>query len=66
MSREVIANNRTLENGIIKGVEPNSTPKAIKNSPQYTTLELFVQVLYDNIADVRSSKIINLIEHYKK
>ena len=30
------ANNRTLENGNTKGVEPNSTPKYIKNSPGKT------------------------------
>ena len=30
------ANNRTLENGIIKGVETNSTPKYRKNSPGWT------------------------------
>ena len=30
------ANNRTLKNGIIKGVEPNSTPNNRKNSPGWT------------------------------
>lgn len=30
------ANNRTLGNCIIKGVETNSTPKVIKNSPGWT------------------------------
>ena len=30
------ANNRTLKNGIIKGVEPNATPNNRKNSPGWT------------------------------
>ena len=38
---------------------------AIKNSPQCTSLELFVEKLYANIRDVHNAKIINLIEHYK-
>ena len=37
----------------------------IKNSPHYTTLELFVQDLYGKIVDVQSAKIINLIEQYR-
>lgn len=37
----------------------------IKNSPQRTTLEQFVEELYANMRDVHSAKIINLIEHYK-
>ena len=59
------ANIRTLETGINKGLEPNSNPKLIKNSPHRTTLESFTQELYHKIIDFNSSKIVAMIENLK-
>ena len=37
----------------------------IKNSPQCTSLELFIQKLYEKIVDVNDYKIFAMIENLK-
>jgi len=64
------ANNRTLEKGIIKGVETNSTPKYRKNSPNWTKLEtgvnnIWVSDLYEKIVDINNLKTFRLLEFFQ-
>ena len=55
------ANNRTLETGIKKGLETNSCPNNRKNSPGWTTLELFAEELYEKIVDLNNLGLVNRI-----
>ena len=55
------ANNRTLETGIKKGLEANSYPNNRKNSPGWTTLELFAEELYEKIVDLNNLGLVNRI-----
>ena len=48
--------------GIIKGVEPNSTPNNRKNSPGCTNLEAKWLDLYEKIIDINNFKIFKLLE----
>ena len=59
------ANDRTSVIGIKKGLETNSCPNNKKNSPGWTTLELFAEELYEKIVDIKCSKIYSLIENFK-
>ena len=56
-----IGKNRNAKNGIIKGVEPNSTPKYKKYSPCGTKLETFASNLYEKIIDINCLKIFSLL-----
>ena len=63
--RQKSDNNRTFETGTKKGLETNSCPNNRKNSPGWTTLELFAEELYEKIVDIKCSKIYSLIENFK-
>ena len=56
------ANNRTLETGIKKGLETNSCPNNRKNSPGWTTLELFAEELYEKIVNINNLKNFHLLK----
>lgn len=55
-------NNRTSETGIKKGLETNSCPKYRKNSPGWTTLELFAEELYEKIVNINNLKNFHLLK----
>lgn len=56
--------NRPLENCIKKGGEGDSRPNVRKNSADCTTLELFVQALYEKIVNINNLKIYSMIKSY--
>lgn len=60
------ANNRTLETGIKKGLEPDSTPKYRKNSTLQNTLEIFVSKFYKEITNVVNMSVFKQIEYLRK
>lgn len=55
-------NNRTSETGTKKGLETNSCPNNRKNSPGWTTLELFAEELYEKIVNINNLKNFHLLK----
>lgn len=58
--------NRTLENDIKKGLEPDSDPKYSKNSADCSTLELFVNKFYNEITRILNLSVFTQIENLSK